>query len=199
VIRDLGNYARQYVKSEKFIKAYQQQREESKPEAPAAPKTISTVRAEQVAAISQSIRTMEEFLKSPNADLKKMAQDGLPELRKQLKDYQDPNNALIKMMADGEKMNFEEQTQKYKIELSKWEKEQPTDPKQLIKNRLQEFLDLTADVDFNAQLKERNGKMIFVNTAYEQKSADWKKAFRSGKEAVTAARSVAQEWLKELN
>ncbi|MET0243318.1 MAG: hypothetical protein ABW174_07615, partial [Flavitalea sp.] len=61
------------------------------------------------------------------------------------------------------------------------------------------FLEVTSDIDFNAQLKEKNGKMIFVNPAYEGKSADWKRAFRSGREAVLAARSFAQEWLKELN
>lgn len=199
VVRDLGNYARQYVKNEKFLKAYEASREGSKPAPPPAAKTVAELRAELVAAVSQGIKTMEEFLNGPNAELKKMAQDGLPDLRKQLKDYQDPRNSMIKMMADGEKMNFEAQTLKYNDQLLKWEKDQPTDPKELIRNRLREFLNLTSDIDFNAQLKERNGRMIFVNPAFERKSSDWKKAFRSGKEAVTAARSFAQEWLKDLN
>jgi hypothetical protein len=198
IVRDLGAYAKQYVNSEKFKKLYTERRENLKPTMPKAARSASEIRDEQVKAISASIATMEEFLKSPNADLKKVAQEGLPGVKKQLKELQQPDNELIRMLADAEKLGFEHQLKQYNDNLAKWEQEQPIDPKNLIVTRLRNFLSLTADIDFNAGLTDRNGKKIFVNSAYEQKSDDWKRAFRAGKETVTAAREFAQQWLKEL-
>ena len=74
------------------------------------------------------------------------------------------------------------------------EKRFPADAKELIKQRLTEFLEVSATVDFDAQL---NGSM-FANPTYEAKSQQWKMCFRAGKAVVTAAREEAQTWLKEL-
>lgn len=74
------------------------------------------------------------------------------------------------------------------------EKRYPSDANVLIKQRLQEFLSISATVDFNAQL---NGSM-FANPEYEAKSGQWKMCFRAGKAVVEAAREEAQAWLKEL-
>ena len=70
---------------------------------------------------------------------------------------------------------------------------------QLIKTRLFKFLEVTKDIDYNAQLTERNGKKYFANPKYEGKSGQWKMAFRAGKEVTETARTFVQEWLKELN
>lgn len=74
------------------------------------------------------------------------------------------------------------------------EKRMPSDPNELIKTRLEEFLDISATVDFDAQL---NGR-AFADPAYESKSPQWKLCYRAGKEVVEAAREDAQAWLKEL-
>lgn len=74
------------------------------------------------------------------------------------------------------------------------EKKYPSDAKELIKQRLRTFLDISATVDFDAQL---NGSM-FANPEYEAKSGEWKMCFRAGKAVVQAAREEAQAWLKEL-
>ena len=74
------------------------------------------------------------------------------------------------------------------------EKRYSSDVNELIKQRLNEFLELSATVDFDAQL---NGRM-FANPAYEAKSQQWKMCFRCGKEVITAAREEAKAWLKEL-
>jgi len=74
------------------------------------------------------------------------------------------------------------------------EKRYPSDAKALIKQRLTEFLEVSATVDFTAQL---NGS-VFANPRYEAKSGQWKMCFRAGKEVVAAAREEAQAWLKEL-
>jgi len=70
----------------------------------------------------------------------------------------------------------------------------------MIKQCLNSFLESSKDVDFSAELKEMsNGKTIFVNQNYERKSNMWKLCFRSGKETLEAAKTFAQNWLKELN
>jgi hypothetical protein len=74
------------------------------------------------------------------------------------------------------------------------EKRYPSDAKELIKQRLSEFLEVSATVDFEAQL---NGRM-FANPTYESKSQQWKMCYRAGKQVVAAAREEAQAWLKEL-
>lgn len=74
------------------------------------------------------------------------------------------------------------------------EKKYPSDSKELIKQRLKTFLDISATVDFDAQL---NGSM-FANPEYESKSGEWKMCFRAGRAVVQAAREEAQAWLKEL-
>jgi len=76
------------------------------------------------------------------------------------------------------------------------------DKTQKVKAALQEFLLISADIDFNAQLLPKNqyGIQQFANPVYEkEKSREWKILFRAGKEPVMAARTFAQNWLKELN
>ena len=72
------------------------------------------------------------------------------------------------------------------------------DYKSVIKKELQEFLTVSSNVDYNAKLVEKNGKMVFANPAYEAKSGTWKFCFRCGKEAVTGARKFAQDWLASM-
>ena len=91
-----------------------------------------------------------------------------------------------------------ELTKQYQQELANWKRNFPEDPAPVIAKRLREFLAASADVDFAATLTPRNGKMVFENAAYENKSGQWKMCYRAGKEATTAARTAVQAWLKEL-
>lgn len=72
------------------------------------------------------------------------------------------------------------------------------DPNVTLRLRLQEFLDLSADVDFAAATTGSGSSRRFVDESYEAKSAQWKMCFRAGKEATGAARAFAQEWLESL-
>ena len=74
------------------------------------------------------------------------------------------------------------------------EKKYPANADELIKKRLQTFLDLSATVDFDAEL---NGSQ-FANPEYEKKSDAWKMCFRAGKAVIAAAREEVEIWLKEL-
>ncbi len=79
-----------------------------------------------------------------------------------------------------------------------WEKTYPEDPKILVKKRLETYLALVATVDFNATLTEPDNYKIrkFTNPAYEKKSPEWKAYFRAGKEVNQIVTDFAKEWLK---
>jgi hypothetical protein len=82
--------------------------------------------------------------------------------------------------------------------LRQWETEFPEDASPVLARRLKAFLEISADVDYAARLELRNGKMRFVDEAYEVRSREWKLCYRAGKEAVDAARSAAAAWMQEL-
>jgi hypothetical protein len=198
IVKDLAAYAKQYVGSEVFKKEYGQYRISYKPQPPMPAKTLDQIRGEYVKALRESLTAMEGFQKSGNADLKKAADKALPDLQKQLKDAEDPNNKVLKIQADYEQKRFDAENKMYIEKTALWEKEYPADPRPLIKKRLQKFLDITADVDFDAELKEKGNKKFFVNPDYERKSNEWKQAFRAGKDVTMAARAFAEQWIKEL-
>ena len=67
-----------------------------------------------------------------------------------------------------------------------------------MKTRLQQFLEETAGIDFAAATMLKNGRRVFVKPEYEQKSKNWKMAWRSGREVVEAARTFVLRWISEL-
>ena len=82
--------------------------------------------------------------------------------------------------------------------MKEFEKTYPADPRALVAMRLRHFLDVTKDVDFTAQLVDKDKKKVFADAALEAKPAEWKMAFRAGKPATDAARTFAQKWLNDL-
>ena len=86
----------------------------------------------------------------------------------------------------------------YQKRLEAHERRFPSNPKTLIARRLQEFLDLSKDVDFDAKLVPAGSKMRFAGPRYEEKSPEWKLYDRAGRDVVASAREVAQAWLKAL-
>jgi hypothetical protein len=82
-----------------------------------------------------------------------------------------------------------------KMDKAENEKNYPSDPNELIKQRLTVFLKISATVDFDAELNDAHG---FKNPEYERKGGQWKMCFRAGREVVAAAREEAQKWLDEI-
>ncbi|GAB3337686.1 hypothetical protein GCM10027299_49080 [Larkinella ripae] len=68
----------------------------------------------------------------------------------------------------------------------------------VLKQRLNDFIALAGSVDFDAQLTRQGSKTEFVNPQYRNKPGPWKLLFRMGKEPVWAARTFAQNWVKDL-
>ncbi len=198
VAKELLAYTRKYVESEAFKKEYTVYRNQSRPQPPRAPKTEDEIRKEMVDDTKKSIEKTEATLKTIQPDLKKIFEDNLELQKKRLKEFQDPNNKPIKIMAKGEQQNFEYGTKEYNARMKEWEEKKPENPLGFVKGRLQEMLDATKEVDFDAELTEKYGKKVFVNATYERKNSNWKYAFRAGKEVTETVRSFAQQWISEI-
>jgi hypothetical protein len=82
-----------------------------------------------------------------------------------------------------------------KMDKAENEKNYPADPNELIKQRLTDFLRISATVDFDAELTESKA---FKKSEYQRQSGAWKCCYRAGREVVAAAREEAQKWLDEL-
>jgi hypothetical protein len=82
-----------------------------------------------------------------------------------------------------------------KVNEKKDEGKYPAKPADAVKLRLQEFLDLSATVDFSAKLTSTRR---FENSEYEAKPNEWKACYRAGEPVVKAAREEVEKWLKEI-
>lgn len=199
IAKDLLTYTKEYVGSEAFAKEYETFRQWSKPVPPEAGRTEAVIRQKFIDDAKKGVENLEKFMKTSNDEkMKKQIEKSLVQARQALKDYQDPNSQMIKYAVQGEETQYNSRLQQYQDNLKAWEEGTPASPKALVKVRLQHLLAVTKDVDFGAQLTERQGMKYFVNREYENKPAEWKMAFRAGKEVTTAVRSFAQQWLQEL-
>jgi len=200
VTRDLLTYTKQYISSDAFKKEYEKKRLAGKPWEPQKKvvRNREEIRKEMIDETKKAIAELEKNMPSFTPDVKKTMNEVLVTQKQQLKDYQDPNSQMIEIMAEGEKMAFENEWKNYQLNLKKWEDENPVNPAAFIKRRLQQYLDIVNTVDFTAALKDAGGKKKFVNDSYERKSYDWKKVFRAGREVNDVAKSFAAAWIKEL-
>lgn len=199
IARDLMTYTKEQVSSEAFGVKYEAMRRDAKPEpSNRKVKTKEEIRAERIAETEKGIAETEKTLKQVKPEMAKAIAPVLDVLRSNLKEYKDPNSQMIDMMYQGEVMNFESEKRSHEERLRNWEKEYPAQYKELVKRRLQHFVDVAKTVDFTAALKEVQGKKKFVNPAYEGKSAEWKMIFRAGKEVIQPAIAFAEQWIREL-
>jgi hypothetical protein len=194
-VKEIGDYIRKYANSPEFAAQYKEVRERNKPEAPADKQGKLNKRIEE---LKKDIATTEKDMKGVTGDMKKLYESTL-QLQKQelkaLQDPKDPNHNMYVGDISGNDMNEDV----YKDQLKEFEKQYPATVKELVKARLKEFLALTADMNFDAQLVQKGGSKKFADPRLEAKDDTWKRCFRSGKETITAARAYAQQWLKELN
>lgn len=198
VAKDLLNYTRQYVQSEAYKKEYASLRNASKPNPPEAPKTMEQIRKTEIDELKQGIAKMEKAVKEVQQELKKSFGEALVQQKKRLAEYEDPNSKTIKIMYQSELSNHEYNVNRYNKQMKQWEESSPENPMILVKKRLQEVVEITKDVDFSAELTEKYGKKVFVNPTYERKHANWKYAFRAGKDITETVRAFAQQWISEI-
>jgi len=200
VAKDLLEFTKQYVNGPSFKAQHGRERLQAKPGAyTAAPaKSKEEIRKEKIAETQKSIKDLEENLKKMTPEMQKGMQPILDVQRQNLKDYQDPKSQLIESEFQSKQLQEQQNQASYNERLTHWQTAYPEDFNQLIKNRLQKYLELAASVDFSAQLVEKGGRMRFVKPTCQGKPNDWKMIYRAGPEVYKVAKPFAEQWLKEL-
>lgn len=186
-----------YTETAMFKSEYAKLRESAKPETPKATGTVDSELAKQKAERDKGLAEMKANLAKMPPDMRKQMEATIKQMETMYA-QQDKDPQMKSMMRQGVEAQRADEDTSYKHRVADFEKKYPADPKVLIAHRLQEFLELSKDVDFSAQLKPVGSKMRFVNPAYESKSGNWKLCYRAGKPAVDAARVFATAWLKQL-
>ena len=199
VIKQLVSHAREYYAGQEFKKAYDDYRKRTMPQAPKPlPITAESIKESEKKRLERNLATAENNLNSTNPKIKNGAPSAIERIKKELAALEDPNNPTIKRQLDNAARSYEAGMKQYQEKLKKYEEDFPADHNVLLAKRLQQVLDITADVDYDAELKEVYKKMKFVNPVYEKKPAGWKLAYRAGKETTGLVRAEAEKWLKEL-
>jgi len=189
--------ARAFAESAEFPKRYADHREANGPDPLPPATTADEVLAKQRANFEAQVEGM-----------RKQFSDVTPEQRATLEQGFDTMRARFTEMEKGEarvdldaalKAQRIAQVGAYERAVKELDAVYPADPRALVANRLRKFLDLSKDIDFTAQLVERDKKMRFADAALEARPAEWKMLFRAGKPATDAARAFAQKWLADLD
>lgn len=200
IAKDLLSYAKEYINSGEFKKAYGQERISAKPVQPVLKpvRTKSQIQQEEIAKTEKSLKEMEKSMASYDADMRKNMQPVLETFKGLLKEYIDPQNPYFESLLMYDSAERAQAIKRYEEDVKRWQVNYPQSFAPIIKARLQKMLDLTKNVDYSADLKTEYYKQKFVNQVYEKKPVEWKQVFRAGKEITEYARSFAQQWLSEL-
>lgn len=174
--KELCVYVKQYCNSQDFMDDYNKKREACKP-------TSEPYKPDE-----ETIKGMRKEYDSQKADYEKQKKAG-----KISKEIQAAYESNLKSQGD-----MLAQWEDPHPNQTKWEKQFPADPANMIKTRLQEYLTLVATVDFNAQLgdPDKYKKRKFLNPEYEKKPLKWKACYRAGKEVNDVVTAFVKEWLK---
>lgn len=197
VVKDLLLYTKNYVASPAFKKEYEAMRQTHKPVMQTA-QTPEEMKKGMIDQYKKSISEIEKNMKGADASVKPFFEKSLADTKKALKDAEDPNNSMFASYAKNYPAMAKQMEANNKYLSGEWEKKYPADPMPFVKQRLEQFLTETADIDFAATTELKNGKRIFTDNKYERKSNRWKMAYRAGKEVVEPARAFVQQWINEI-
>lgn len=170
--KDLCEYIKKYINSEEFVLAYNKQRENAMPRINYGP---------SLGSLKDEIIVYQKNINNYKTDAKYVAeqQAKLDEAQKK-----------VDVILEAAKKPFPGK--------ASWEKKYPLNPSVLVKQRLQEYLQLAATVDFNAALTapDKYNVKKFVNPNFEKRSSKWKAIYRAGKEVNDVVTAFVKEWLK---
>ena len=197
IAKDLLVYTKTYLSSPGFTNDYQTLKANNKPKKDVV-KTPAEVKSEYLASIKKMIADSEKGLKDANSTMKPIYENMVTEGKKQLKEAESPNNPYFTSYEKNYPQLLKDIDTRHENLIQDWESVYPADPNQFIKRRLEEFLKVTSDIDYNAELVTKNGKKYFVKKEYENKDNRWKMAFRAGQEVVEPARALVQQWIAEM-
>ena len=198
VVNDLLLYVKKYVISGGFVNEYAAMKENNKPGNLQKAESPDAMRINMIKQARSFVQNSEELLKKAAPDTRAVFEETLKAAKQNLKDAEDPENKYIKAYTENYEVLQKSIEQSNESMLKDWEARYPSNHLLFVKIRLQQFLDETSDIDFNAVLTEKNGKKVFANPAYERKSNRWKMAFRAGNEVIEPARAFVQQWVNEI-
>lgn len=197
IVRGGLGWIKAHVNTAEFKAAYAKYREEQKPQ-PSEPVAQADAQMKQMKdELEKNIAEMRKNMAGLDAETRKSLEEAIKQMKAQYEEMS-KNPEQMAMMQQGVEMQREENKKQYAEQLSSWEEEYPADVRLLIKKRINEFLEMSADVDYAAKLVKSGSKMRFADETCENQTANWKLCFRAGKEATEAAREFAKAWLAEL-
>jgi len=193
-IRALALCLKTFFESDEFANAYAKMRAERRP----TPKVYDTTVDE---ALTAQVADQKRNVADTRAAVLPMLQPAdRAEMEKSLaqSEAQLSDPTMIGYLRQGIEADRAGDQASYESAVAQWQTDYPEETKGLIVRRLNEFVALTSDVDFGAELVEKSGMRYFAKPEYEAKSGDWKWCYRVGRAGVEAARDVATQWLAEL-
>lgn len=190
-------WAKSYTASPAFRAEYAAMRDARTPPAPGFEGTPEDERQQLLDEQNKEIEKSEAALASMDPEMRQQMEDAMRQAAAAIRQLETPE--MRNMQLAGIRFGRTEAAAKHQEAMQRWEAEYPEAPSLVIARRLKMFLEVSADVDFSAKLEPRNGRMQFVDAAYEARSSDWKLCYRAGPGAVGAARQAAAAWLTELD
>ena len=190
------NLARTFVESDDFKRRYADHREANGPEPLPEEQTADAVFAKQRAGFENQVAEMRKLFDQITPEQRATLEAGWKDMRQQLDDME--KGERRKQIEAQLKEQRDAQARSRDAAMKEFEKIYPADPRALVAMRLRHFLEATNDVNFDAQIVDRDKKKVFADAALEARPAEWKMAFRAGKPATDAARTFAQKWLNDL-
>lgn len=190
-------FGKAYLQSDGFATRYAEFRDANRPEAPEAAAEAASGSDEMTKEVEESIKQMQEQMKTLSPEMQKQMQEAIDLMRAQTKAMMDDPETR-RMLDEGAQREIDERAERTRTAMREFDERYPPEVNLMVARRLREFLDLTADIDFGAELVTDGVRKKFADPDLEQKSREWKFCFRAGKPAVDAARTFAQAWLEEL-
>jgi hypothetical protein len=188
--------ARRFVESDDFNRRYADHREANGPEPLPEQQSADAIFKTQRDGFENQVAEMRTLFDQITPEQRATLEEGWRQMRAQFDDME--KGERRKQIEANINAQRAAQVRDRDTAMTTFENTFPSDPRALVALRLRHFLDVTKDLDFAAQLVEKNQKRVFADAALEGKPSEWKMAFRAGKPATDAARAFAQKWLADL-
>ena len=188
--------ARAFAESDDFKRRYADHREANGPDPLPEEPNVDEILAKQRAGFEAQVEQMRKLFDQITPEQRATLEAGWTDMRAQLTDLETgPKRAAFEKALGDQRATYVRERELAMRELDAvW----PSDHRTLVANRLRHFLDVSKDVQFGAQLIDKDGKKVFADPSLEAKPKEWKMCFRAGKPATDAARGFAQKWLGDL-
>lgn len=201
VVRAVGAAVKAYLASPAWITRYGELRNEQRPELPTEAMTPAEVRKTEIDTARQTLAALTQECAKAQAELKRGCDQGIAETKRALAELERAPVPRMEELPAEDRDAILAARKRFDAQVAQWNAEWPAgNAKPMLQRRLREFLAETRDIDWQAKLVKNDAdRMVFANADYEGKSSGWKAAFRAGREATEASRSLAEGWLRELD